>query len=181
MYVACFSITQIDPPHCYPAMSQLAWSSSPPSIEHYTYFHCHGADTTAGVSPKAERRNRGRNRRHKVSARRSEERPEVTPALIFILPPPPPTLVYPPPISPLHLLLLLLLSATSRQFAWHSHLPLANFPRHPPHETVRAHIAHLHAYNEIRDVGQGLIGLVADGRNVRAAEVYEEFGVSDKD
>lgn len=53
--------------------------------------------------------------------------------------------------------------------------------RYPAKETVRAHIAHLHAYNEIRDIGQGLIGMVADGRDVRVAEVYEEFEVDARD
>ncbi|KAI9746414.1 MAG: hypothetical protein M1818_000127 [Claussenomyces sp. TS43310] len=48
-------------------------------------------------------------------------------------------------------------------------------------ETVARHIKLLHAYNEIRDVGQGLMGLIADGRNVRAVEVYREFSVGPKD
>ncbi|KFZ18549.1 hypothetical protein V502_04044 [Pseudogymnoascus sp. VKM F-4520 (FW-2644)] len=49
--------------------------------------------------------------------------------------------------------------------------------------TVKAHIKRLHAYNEIRDVGQGLIGLIAEQRGVRIGECYEsgEFGVGAKD
>jgi hypothetical protein len=41
----------------------------------------------------------------------------------------------------------------------------------------------LHQYNEIRDIGQGLIGMIADNRGVRIAELYEsgEFGVGVKD
>ncbi|KFY46261.1 hypothetical protein V495_02585 [Pseudogymnoascus sp. VKM F-4514 (FW-929)] len=49
--------------------------------------------------------------------------------------------------------------------------------------TVKAHIKRLHAYNEIRDIGQGLIGLIAEQRGVRIKECYEsgEFGVGAKD
>ncbi|KFY08001.1 hypothetical protein V492_06624 [Pseudogymnoascus sp. VKM F-4246] len=49
--------------------------------------------------------------------------------------------------------------------------------------TVKAHIRRLHAYNEIRDVGQGLIGMIAEQRGVRIRECYEsgEFGVGAKD
>ena len=39
----------------------------------------------------------------------------------------------------------------------------------------------LHQYNEIRDVGQGLMGMIADKRGVRIREVMEEFGVGDAD
>ncbi|KFY62746.1 hypothetical protein V496_04421, partial [Pseudogymnoascus sp. VKM F-4515 (FW-2607)] len=49
--------------------------------------------------------------------------------------------------------------------------------------TVKAHIKRLHAYNEIRDVGQGLIGMIAEQRGVRIGECYDsgEFGVGAKD
>ena len=49
--------------------------------------------------------------------------------------------------------------------------------------TVKAHIRRLHEYNEIRDIGQGLIGMIADQRGVRIVECYEsgEFGVGVKD
>lgn len=47
--------------------------------------------------------------------------------------------------------------------------------------TVQEHIAFLHRYNEIKDIGQGLMGLVADKRGVRIAAVMEEFGMDPKD
>ena len=46
---------------------------------------------------------------------------------------------------------------------------------------MKRHIGLLHAYNEIKDVGQGLIGLIADSRGVRVKEVMEEMGVREKD
>jgi DNA repair protein Swi5/Sae3 len=48
-------------------------------------------------------------------------------------------------------------------------------------DTVKQHIKLLHDYNDIRDVGQGLIGMIADGRGIRVGELYEEFGVDLKD
>lgn len=53
--------------------------------------------------------------------------------------------------------------------------------RQPAAETVKRHITLLHNYNDIRDVGQGLIGMIADNRGVRIGELYEEFGVGLKD
>ena len=47
--------------------------------------------------------------------------------------------------------------------------------------TIKEHIALLHKYNEIKDIGQGLMGLVADKRDVRVAAVMEEYGMSEKD
>ena len=46
---------------------------------------------------------------------------------------------------------------------------------------MKRHISLLNAYNEIKDVGQGLIGLIADSRGVRVKEVMEEMGVGEKD
>jgi hypothetical protein len=46
---------------------------------------------------------------------------------------------------------------------------------------VKRHIKLLHAYNEIKDVGQGLMGLIADARGVRLKEVMEEMDVGEKD
>ncbi|KAH8733147.1 Swi5-domain-containing protein [Phaeosphaeriaceae sp. PMI808] len=46
---------------------------------------------------------------------------------------------------------------------------------------VKNHIKLLHEYNELKDVGQGLMGLIADQRGVRIVEVQEEFGVDAKD
>lgn len=46
---------------------------------------------------------------------------------------------------------------------------------------VKEHIKLLHEYNELKDVGQGLMGLIADQRGVRIVEVQEEFGVDGND
>ncbi|KXL43656.1 hypothetical protein M433DRAFT_4458 [Acidomyces richmondensis BFW] len=46
---------------------------------------------------------------------------------------------------------------------------------------VKDHIALLHKYNEIRDIGQGLLGLVAERRGVRMVDVMGDFGVEEKD
>ncbi|KAK0124628.1 hypothetical protein ONS95_009575 [Cadophora gregata] len=53
--------------------------------------------------------------------------------------------------------------------------------RYPAAETVKNHIKLLHDYNDIRDIGQGLVGMIADNRGVRIGELYEEFGVGLKD
>ncbi|CAF9914128.1 MAG: hypothetical protein ALECFALPRED_009344 [Alectoria fallacina] len=47
--------------------------------------------------------------------------------------------------------------------------------------TVKAHIKLLHDYNEIRDVGQGLMGIIADSRGVRVKHVYQDFDVGEGD
>ncbi|KAF7937467.1 uncharacterized protein EAE98_001781 [Botrytis deweyae] len=47
----------------------------------------------------------------------------------------------------------------------------------PAKQTVKRHIKLLHDYNDIKDVGQGLLGMIADNRGVRVGELYEEFGV----
>ncbi|KAK7532724.1 Swi5-domain-containing protein [Phyllosticta citricarpa] len=46
---------------------------------------------------------------------------------------------------------------------------------------IKEHIRLLHDYNEIRDVGQGLFGIIAESRGVRVKDVHEEFGISTKD
>jgi DNA repair protein Swi5/Sae3 len=46
---------------------------------------------------------------------------------------------------------------------------------------IKAHIHQLHAYNEIKDIGQGLMGLIADKRGCRIMAVMEDFGVEEKD
>ncbi|KAA8567573.1 hypothetical protein EYC84_008048 [Monilinia fructicola] len=51
----------------------------------------------------------------------------------------------------------------------------------PARETVKKHIKLLHDYNDIKDVGQGLLDLIAQNRGVRAGELYEEFGVATTD
>ncbi|KAF7948291.1 uncharacterized protein EAE97_003702 [Botrytis byssoidea] len=47
----------------------------------------------------------------------------------------------------------------------------------PAKQTVKRHIRLLHDYNDIKDVGQGLLGMIADNRGVRVGEMYEEFGL----
>ncbi|KAF2425822.1 hypothetical protein EJ08DRAFT_594140, partial [Tothia fuscella] len=44
-------------------------------------------------------------------------------------------------------------------------------------KVIKEHIGRLHTYNEMRDVGQGLIGMIADQRGVRIVDCQEEFGV----
>jgi len=44
-------------------------------------------------------------------------------------------------------------------------------------DTVKNHIRSLHSYNEIKDVGQGLMGLIAEARGVRYVDVQREFGI----
>ncbi|KAG9196065.1 hypothetical protein G6011_01186 [Alternaria panax] len=46
---------------------------------------------------------------------------------------------------------------------------------------VKEHIKLLHEYNELKDMGQGLMGLIADQRGVRIVEVQEEFGIDTTD
>ncbi|KAF2659064.1 hypothetical protein K491DRAFT_713074 [Lophiostoma macrostomum CBS 122681] len=46
---------------------------------------------------------------------------------------------------------------------------------------VKQHIKLLHEYNEIKDAGQGLMGLIADQRGVRIVEVQDEFGIGAQD
>ena len=50
-----------------------------------------------------------------------------------------------------------------------------------PNAIVQRHIKLLHQYNEIKDIGMGLFGLIADRRGVRVKDVFEEFGVSEDD
>ncbi|OOO03989.1 DNA repair protein, Swi5 [Aspergillus oryzae] len=58
-----------------------------------------------------------------------------------------------------------------------------NWPkqRNDPSATVQRHIRLLHEYNKIKDIGQGLMGLIADARGVRQIEVQKEYGVGDRD
>lgn len=46
---------------------------------------------------------------------------------------------------------------------------------------MRKHISLLHTYNEIKDVGLGLMGMIAEERGVRVKEVVAEFGVGEGD
>lgn len=47
--------------------------------------------------------------------------------------------------------------------------------------TIKEHISLLHKYNEIKDIGLGLMGLVAEKRGVRQGVVMEEYGISKDD
>ena len=47
--------------------------------------------------------------------------------------------------------------------------------------TAREHISLLHGYNEIKDITQMLMGLLAEQRGVRVVEIMEEFGMDPKD
>ncbi|KAF7596285.1 hypothetical protein BBP40_002429 [Aspergillus hancockii] len=53
--------------------------------------------------------------------------------------------------------------------------------KNDPSTTVQRHIRLLHEYNEIKDIGQGLMGLIADARGVRQIDVQREYGVGDRD
>ena len=46
---------------------------------------------------------------------------------------------------------------------------------------IKEHIQLLHRYNEIKDIGQGLMGLIADKRGARIKEIMEDYGMGDKD
>lgn len=48
-------------------------------------------------------------------------------------------------------------------------------------KAVKKHIKLLHEYNEMKDAGQGLMGLIADSRGVRIVEIQDEFGIGEKD
>ncbi|OJJ68731.1 hypothetical protein ASPBRDRAFT_46923 [Aspergillus brasiliensis CBS 101740] len=50
-----------------------------------------------------------------------------------------------------------------------------------PSTTVKRHIRLLHEYNEIKDIAQGLMGLIADARGVRQVDVQREYGLDDRD
>lgn len=46
---------------------------------------------------------------------------------------------------------------------------------------IKVHIKQLQDYNDVKDVGTQLMGLIAEKRGVRIVEVQEEFGISVKD
>ncbi|KAL8722352.1 MAG: hypothetical protein Q9225_001142 [Loekoesia sp. 1 TL-2023] len=49
------------------------------------------------------------------------------------------------------------------------------------HQTVQNHIRFLREYNDIRDIGTSLMGIIADNRRIQMKRVYEEFDVDEKD
>lgn len=46
---------------------------------------------------------------------------------------------------------------------------------------IKAHIKQLQDYNDIKDVGTQLMGLIAEKRGVRIVEVQDEFGIEADD
>jgi hypothetical protein len=50
----------------------------------------------------------------------------------------------------------------------------------PAETTVKTYIRRLQEYNDIKDIGQQLIGFIAENRGVSVRTIYEqgEFGVS---
>ena len=53
--------------------------------------------------------------------------------------------------------------------------------RDDPNIIVRRHIRLLHEYNEIKDIGQGLMGLIADAQGLRQVDVQNQYGVGNAD
>lgn len=43
-------------------------------------------------------------------------------------------------------------------------------------DTVKQHISQLTAYNDIKDIAQGLVGLIAEQRNARIVDVMTDLG-----
>ncbi|KAF1346476.1 Swi5-domain-containing protein [Delphinella strobiligena] len=46
---------------------------------------------------------------------------------------------------------------------------------------TKAHINQLQQYNEVKDIGTQLMGMIAEKRGVRIVEVQKEFGVDEND
>lgn len=46
---------------------------------------------------------------------------------------------------------------------------------------IKEHITLLHKYNEIKDIAQGLMGLIADQRGERLGAVMQSFDMGEKD
>ena len=46
---------------------------------------------------------------------------------------------------------------------------------------IKSHITQLQHYNDIKDIGTQLMGLIAEKRGCRIAEVQEEFGINPED
>jgi hypothetical protein len=57
---------------------------------------------------------------------------------------------------------------------------LTRFVSQPAETTVKTYIRRLQEYNDIKDIGQQLIGFIAENRGVSVRTIYEqgEFGVS---
>jgi hypothetical protein len=55
--------------------------------------------------------------------------------------------------------------------------------RHDPATTVQDHIRLLQEYNDMKDIGQQLIGVIADNRGVSVGDLYKDapYGLTSKD
>ncbi|KAL8667599.1 MAG: hypothetical protein Q9202_000454, partial [Teloschistes flavicans] len=54
--------------------------------------------------------------------------------------------------------------------------------KHPdPNHTVNGHIKLLREYNDIRDIATGLMGIMAEHRQLPMKRVYQELGLDEKD
>jgi len=60
---------------------------------------------------------------------------------------------------------------------------LSNISRQTPEVTIQTYIRHLKEYNDMKDIAQQLIGLVAENRGVPVGSLYRnrEFGVTEVD
>lgn len=58
--------------------------------------------------------------------------------------------------------------------------PLTRIVSQPAETTFKTYIRRLQEYNDIKDIGQQLIGFIAENRGVSVRTIYEqgEFGVS---
>ncbi|KAL8694086.1 MAG: hypothetical protein Q9218_001201 [Villophora microphyllina] len=54
--------------------------------------------------------------------------------------------------------------------------------KHPdPRQTVNNHIRLLREYNDIRDIATGLMGIIAEHRQLPMKRIYKDFDVDEKD
>ena len=44
-------------------------------------------------------------------------------------------------------------------------------------ETIKEHMNHLHEYNELKDIGQIIIGKIAEIKGMTTKEIYSEYGL----
>ncbi|KAL8710917.1 MAG: hypothetical protein Q9220_004516 [cf. Caloplaca sp. 1 TL-2023] len=57
----------------------------------------------------------------------------------------------------------------------------SNLKSPDPDGTVQNHIRLLRDYNDIRDIGTGLMGIIANDRRVPMKRVYDDFQIGEKD
>jgi hypothetical protein len=51
----------------------------------------------------------------------------------------------------------------------------------PTEEQIKEHMDRLHRYNEQKDIGQGLLGHLAEIKNCKVQKMYEEYGLDEND